>query len=123
VFSSQLTFTKLSAPSSFQPGPVPSMNAFGCSAGLSAGTASEQKMNGRQTTINMLQRGAFMGKLLRAKTLSQASERAREPMLSGLTLTPARRDGIDLAEATSRTSLTLRLFPVGAIRRMGIRWH
>src|SRR5262249_1002044 len=41
VSLSQLTFSKSSEPSSFQPGPLPSMNAFGRAAGFSSGTASE----------------------------------------------------------------------------------
>src|SRR5262245_52833404 len=59
VSLSQLTLTKSSPPSAFQPGPVPSMNALGGAAGLSAGMAAEAA-RARQTTAGVPNRSAFM---------------------------------------------------------------
>src|SRR5262249_43877046 len=59
VSLSQLTFSKSSGPSSFQPGPLPSMNALGRAAGFSSGRA-RGGMEARQTTAGAARCGNFM---------------------------------------------------------------
>src|SRR4051794_16233473 len=60
VSLSQLTFSKSSGPSSFQPGPLPSMNALGRAAGFSSGRASEGRARARQATASAPRCGNFM---------------------------------------------------------------